>query len=377
MKIGIDARFYGSIGKGLGRYTQKLIEHLEHIDQKNQYVVFMRKENFDEYQPMNKNFTKVLADYRWYTFSEQLFLPLLLRKQKLDLMHFPHFNVPLLYSGNFIITIHDLILIHFPTLRSTMLNPIWYWVKYAAYKLAIWSAIKRSNKIITVSQFSKKDILERYEISENKVLVTWEACDDFCRVSKDSFNQVLEKYGIIKQYILYVGNAYPHKNLEKLVEAFEQVLSIFPDMRLALVGKEDFFYARLKKFVKERNIRNVQFLGFVNDQELDVLYRFAQCYVFPSLYEGFGLPPLEAMAKGTPVVSSNHPCMQEIYEDAAFYVDARDSQKLADGILKVLNDQALRNELIDKGYRQIEKYSWEKMARETLDVYENKQDRKN
>lgn len=371
MRIGIDARFYGSIGKGLGRYTQKLIQHLEHIDQKNQYVVFLRKENFDEYQPINNNFQKVLADWRWYTFSEQLFFPLQIRKQKLDLMHFPHFNVPLLYRGKFVITIHDLILTHFPTLRSTMLNPLWYWVKYLAYKLAIWSAIMLCERVITVSEFSKKDITDKYPSAKNKVDVTYEACDDFCRVSNAPVNQILEKYGIIKKYILYVGNAYPHKNLERLIESFKKVSSVFPDLRLALVGREDFFYTRLKRLVKEKNIGSVQFLGYVNDQELDVLYRFAECYVFPSLYEGFGLPPLEAMAKGTPVVCSNHPCMKEVLDDAAFYVDAKNTQELADGIMKVLDDRSLRNELIEKGYKQIEKYSWEKMAEQTLAIYEN------
>lgn len=153
MRIGIDARFYGSIGKGLGRYTQKLIQHLEQIDTENQYVIFLRKENFEDYQPFNKNFQKVLADYPWYTFSEQLFFPLLLRKYKLDLVHFPHFNVPILYFGKFVLTIHDLILTHFPTLKATRLSPLWYWVKYAAYKLAISSAVRRSEKIITVSEF--------------------------------------------------------------------------------------------------------------------------------------------------------------------------------------------------------------------------------
>lgn len=371
MKIGIDARFYGSIGKGLGRYTQKLIQHLEHIDTKNQYVIFLRKENFEEYKPLNPNFKKELADYRWYTFAEQIFFPFQLRRHEFDLVHFPHFNVPLLYTGKFIITIHDLILTHFPTLRSTMLNPFFYWIKYVAYELAIFSAIRRSEKVIAASKNTENDIKKKYSFAKNKIQVTYQACDDFCHVSKNSFNHVLEKYGIIKQYLLYVGNAYPHKNLENLVMAFGLVLKTFPDMRLALVGKEDFFYARLKKFVASQKIKNVQFLGYVDDQELDVLYRFSECYVFPSLYEGFGLPPLEAMAKGTPVVSSDHDCMKEILEDAALFVDAKDELKLAEGILKVLSDRELKNELIEKGYKQISKYSWEKMGRETLEIYEN------
>jgi len=369
MRIGIDARFFGLMGKGLGRYTQKLIEHLETIDTENQYVVFLRKENFDEYQPYNKNFTKVLADHRWYSFSEQFLFPRLLKKYKFDLMHFPHFNVPLLYRRKFVLTIHDLILIHFPTLRATKLNPLWYWVKYVGYKWTISSAISRARNIIAVSEFTKNDIIGRYPQSQEKINVTHEACDDLCRISNTTPHHILEKYGIIKPYLLYVGNAYPHKNLERLVDAFELVSAAFPEMQLALVGKEDFFYTRLKEHVLKKNISNVHFLGFVPDQDLDVLYRFAQTYVFPSLYEGFGLPPLEAMAKGAVVVSSEHPCMQEILGDAAWYVDAHSAKNFADGIMKVLEDKNLRLSLIEKGYQQTRKYSWEKMASETLVIY--------
>lgn len=369
MRIGIDARFFGSIGKGLGRYTQKLIENLEHIDHENQYVIFLRKENFDEYQPFNKNFTKVLADYRWYTFSEQIFFPQLLARQGLDLMHFPHFNVPLLYRKKFVLTIHDLILVHFPTLRGTTLNPIWYWFKYVAYKLTIASAIARAQKIITVSQFTKNDIISEYEKAKNKIVVTYEACDGHCRISLGSPQRVLEKYGIIKPYLLYVGNAYPHKNLERLIEAFEKISEKFPNMQLALVGKEDYFYSKLQKFTSIKGISNVHFLGYVTDQDLDVLYRFASLYVFPSLYEGFGLPPLEAMAKGTPVVSSDKPCMKEILGDAAHWVDAENIESLSHGIENVLNDKNLATVLAERGYEKIKEYSWEKMAQQTLDTY--------
>jgi glycosyltransferase involved in cell wall biosynthesis len=369
MNIGIDARFFGLMGKGLGRYTQKLIEHLEAIDGENQYVIFLRKENFVEYQPYNKNFTKVLADYQWYSFAEQLLFPRLLRKYKFDLVHFPHFNVPLLYRGKFVLTIHDLILVHFPTLRGTRLNPLWYWIKYAAYKLTISSAIGRAENIIAVSEFTKNDIIKEYPEAHGKIQITYEASDNLCRISSVSPHLILEKYGIIKPYLLYVGNAYPHKNLEKLIESFEQVLAEFPNMQLALVGKEDFFYARLKEYALKKNIAGVHFLGFVPDQDLDVLYRFTEAYVFPSLYEGFGLPPLEAMAKGAVVVSSDQACMREILGDAAYYVDAQNAEKFSQGILRVMVDKNLRNVLVQKGYEQIKKYSWEKMAKETLEIY--------
>lgn len=369
MLIGIDARFFGLLGKGLGRYTQKLIEHLEAVDGENQYVVFLRKENFDEYQPFNKNFRKVLADYRWYSFAEQIFFPRLLNKYKFDLVHFPHFNVPILYRRKFALTIHDLILLHFPTIRATRLNPLFYWLKYLAYKWTIGSAIARAKSIIAVSEFTKNDIIGQYPKAKEKILVTYEASDDLCRISNVQPHLILEKCGIIKPYLLYVGNAYPHKNLEKLIDAFELVLMRYPNMQLALVGKEDFFYKRLKQYSVKKNIAGVHFLGFVSDQDLDVLYRFADAYVFPSLYEGFGLPPLEAMAKGAVVVSSDHACMKEVLGDSALFVDARSAESFASGVSKVFEDKALRQDLIQKGYQQIKKYSWEKMALETLEIY--------
>jgi len=372
MRIGIDARFYGSVGKGLGRYTQKLIENLEKAVAQGpslQYFVFLRKENFDEYQPKNKNFQKVLADYRWYTFSEQINMPRILNKYNLDLVHFPHFNVPLFYRGKFIITIHDLILIHFPTVRGTTLNPIFYWLKFLAYKIAIWSAIKRAEKIIAVSNFTKKDILKNYKIPKEKIKVTYEACDDFRETPAGNDEEILRRRGIIKPYLLYVGNAYPHKNLEKLILAFGKINKIKKDLHLVLAGREDYFYRRLKKIVKKKNIKNIIFTGFIPDGDLDSVYRNALLYVFPSLYEGFGLPPLEAMSKGTPVISSDHQCMREILEDSAYYFNGRKSDEITKAIIKVLDDEKLREKLTAKGYEQIKKYSWEKMAGETLDAY--------
>jgi glycosyltransferase involved in cell wall biosynthesis len=372
MRIGIDARFFGSVGKGLGRYTQKLIEKLEKIDSVNDYFIFLRKENFNEYQTQNPKFKKVLANYAWYSFFEQLLFPRLLKKYQLDLMHFPHFNVPLFYRKKFIVTIHDLILIHFPTIKNTTRNSFLYQCKFLAYRWVINSAISRSKKIITVSEFTKKDILENYKhIAPEKISVTYEACEDFCLLSPNKDGEILKKYAIMKSYLIYVGNAYPHKNLERLVVAFSLLSDKFPDLQLALVGKEDFFYQRLKELVENKKIKNIIFLGFVPDLELDTLQHNARAYVFPSLYEGFGLPPLEAMAKGTPVISSDHLCMQEILGDSAYYFNGEIEKEIAKAIEIILTDNNLRKKLINSGYRQIRKYSWEKMAKETLETYKN------
>ena len=177
MRIGIDARFYGPLGKGLGRYTQKLIENLEKVDTENQYFIFIRKENFNDYKPNNKNFEKVLADFRWYSFAEQFQLPPLIKRYNLDLMHFPHFNVPIFYNGKFIVTIHDLILTQYPTERATTLGPIKYKMKRLGYKIVIRNAVKKAKKIIAVSNFTKSEIIKYFKLKENRITVTYEAID--------------------------------------------------------------------------------------------------------------------------------------------------------------------------------------------------------
>jgi glycosyltransferase involved in cell wall biosynthesis len=371
MRIGIDARFYGPIGKGLGRYTQKLIENLEKVDDKNQYFIFLKSENFSQYEPKTRNFKKVLADYHWYTLEEQIKLPRLLGKYRLDLMHFPHFNVPIFYFGRFVVTIHDLILLHFPTERSSTLSPLLYRLKFLMYKIVISSAIRRSCRIIAVSRFTKKDILDNYRyIPNEKVKITYEACDDYCALSPNKDDEILKKYGIIKPYLLYVGNAYPHKNLERLTIAFLKVKEKLPDTKLVLVGKMDYFYKRLRReVVLKKNIKGVIFLGYVADHELGTIYHNANLYVFPSLYEGFGLPPLEAMANGTPVISSDHACMKEILGESARYFDAKNVDDIARNILEVSIDKDVRRNLVERGYRRIGSYSWKKMARETLEIY--------
>lgn len=382
MRIGIDARFYGSVGKGLGRYTEKLIEHLESEDTDNDYVVFLQRENFDEYVPKNARFKKVLAHYAWYSFSEQLFFPFRLLSFRLDLVHFPHFNVPFLYPKKFIVTIHDLILLQYPTLQNTSRTALSYWMKFVAYRFVIACAIHRAEHIITVSHFTESDILDRYPVARGKISVTYEAADPFCQflplkqakrllhrlelLREPQFGvQGIDARDILKPYLLYVGNAYPHKNLEALL----RVAPLFPTYRFVLVGKEDYFYLRLKKIVKEKELRNVIFAGFVDDRELSILYRFALCYIFPSLYEGFGLPPLEAMAHGLPVLSSRSGSLPEILGDAARYFDPHTPGSFESELTEVLDSETVRQELASRGYRRVARFSWERMALETQRLY--------
>ncbi|MFA4871511.1 MAG: glycosyltransferase family 1 protein [Patescibacteria group bacterium] len=399
MKIGIDARLYGTKHGGIGRYAQKLIEHLEKIDSENQYVVFLQKNNFSEYQPQNKNFTKVLADFRAYGWQEQILFPKLLNKYNFDFVHFTHFNAPIFFGGKFMVTIHDLIISHYPDSRATTLNPFLYKIKLIFYNIVINHAAKKAEKIIAVSEYTKNDIIKFLKVVPEKIAVTYEGYDPPKDIGHDCQN-IIQQFGINGEYILYVGSAYPHKNLERLILAFEKIIEGLPhpnpplikgrgeslfsspfirgrlgggklnDLKLVLVGSKNYFYERLEKEIKKLNLQNEVILtGYCDDNQLACLYKNAKAYVFPSLIEGFGLPPLEAQSYGVPVASSNATCLPEVLGDSAFYFDPENINDMAEKISRIINDENLRNDLINKGLENLKKYSWENCAQKTLEIY--------
>lgn len=372
MRIGIDARFYGGAqNTGLGRYTEKLLEYLEKLDQENEYVVFLKKDNFDAFNPQSTRFQKVLADYHWYSFAEQIHMPRKIKQARVDFMHFPHYNVPLLYRGPFIVTVHDLTISHFPTLRATTLSPLTYRLKHLAYTIVMRSAVKKAKKILAVSFYTRNDLAETYKVPKDKIVVTYEAADPITNRSLGAPEEILKKYNISPPYLLYVGNAYPHKNLDILVPALEALQNKYGLLpALVLAGKEDYFYQRLKKDVSSSKAApKIVFCGYVPDQDLPFLYEQAESYIFPSLYEGFGLPPLEAMQYGIPVLSSQASCLPEILQDCAVYFDPNDPADIADKIAEILQEDGLKRSLASKGKAHVKKFSWEKMTSDTLIVY--------
>lgn len=373
MRIGIDARFFGPVGKGLGRYTERLIENLEKLAIEHDFVVFLRKENFDLYRPKSPRFRKVLADFRWYSASEQVRFPPLILRERIDLMHFPHFNVPILTPCPFIVTIHDLILFRYPTRRATTLNAAVYGLKYAAYRAVIRSAARRAKKIITVSECTKRDIVKELKVKPERVIVTYEASDGVEAgqlTIPGTFDPTAK--GIVKPYFLYVGNAYPHKNLERLLMVFKKLRDSGLDAQLVLVGKMDYFYERLKEEARAAGLLDrgdAVFYGYAEEAELAELYRRARAYVFPSLLEGFGLPPLEAMRYGTPVAASDSSCLPEILADAAVYFNPERDGDIARAMRGVFTDQTLRARLADGGRRRVERFSWRECAERTYQAY--------
>lgn len=371
MRIGIDARFYGTLGKGLGRYTEKLIQELEKIESQDEFVIFLRKENYDEYVPRSSRFTKVLADFPWYGWREQILFPKLLLSYRLDLMHFPHFNVPLFYRRPLVVTIHDLILLHYPTVKASELSPFLYWLKYVVYRFVIGSAIRRAKTIFTVSRFTEKDLVEAYPRAARKICMTYEAADTACPLlSREEERKALQALGLSFRgegtpYVLYVGNAYPHKNLGLLL----RVAKLLPEKLFVCVGKEDYFYAELKEETKSLKLENVLFVGFVPDRLLPTLYREAESYFFPSLYEGFGLPALEALAFGTPVVLARAGALPEVVGEAGVFFNPKNLDEVKNKIELMGKNEALRQGMKKLGYERVMQFSWSSMAAQTREEY--------
>jgi glycosyltransferase involved in cell wall biosynthesis len=374
MRIGIDCRMYGLKNAGIGRYVLNLVENLLPLDDENEYVLFVCQDFEGEAKNQSASWRKkvkiVVADIRHYSLQEQLLLPFILYREKLDLVHFPHFNVPVLYFKKFVVTIHDLIKHTSKGVETTTRSPWVYWLKYLGYKIVFWLTVKRAERIMVPCQAVKNDLRQEYGLDSQKVRVTYEGFDSNIKNSSNT-TAILEKYKIKKPYLLYVGSVYPHKNIERLIDAIKLLVTDYQlPVTLVVVCARSVFWERLKEKVVQLKAEDlVNLAGFVPDSELGALYRQAGAFVFPSLSEGFGLPGLEAMAQGVAVAASDIPVFKEVYKDAAVYFEPEDPEDIADKIKKLLSDKKLQEQLKEQGSRLVKQYSWKKMAQETLQVY--------
>ncbi len=381
MKIGIDARFYGVAGPG--RYVSNLITELEKIDNKNQYVIFLTKKGSEQYKPKNPNFKKWIADIPWYSLEEQTLLLTEYMRANLDLLHVPHFNVPVLYRGKTVITIHDLTMHEFDSKSATTLPGPMYQAKKAAYKFVINTAAHHAKKIITPSATVRDEVIQKLKIKPEKIIVSNEGVDDSLKAQAPRDERVLltriEEMGIKSRYFLYVGSAYPHKNLNTLIVSYKEFLDRTRlNNQLIIAGKIDDFSQRTAAFSHALNLDGKVIYAakfsegakYVSDKDLAYLYRGALAYVFPSLKEGFSITPLEAQAFGAPVVLSDIPTHREIFGDSVLYFDPNSNIDITEKLNQIVSDENLRNDLIRKGFENIKNYSWSKMAQETLKVYE-------
>lgn len=345
-----------------GRYSDKLVEHLQAVDQTNHYTILIQSS--DTWQPSSPNFTTQVCDYDQFSFNpiQQLGFARQLNKLSPDLVHFPMNQQPLLYFGDAVTSTLDLTMLNYTRTGKTPM-PV-FWLKLFGYRFLFWYSNWRSKAIITISNYTKGALANKYAFTKNKTYTT------YCASDPPTNLPATQPYNVREPFILYVGAAFPHKNLERLISAFEIVHAKHPTLNLILAGKREYYYELLQKFADRSSVsEHIIFTGFVSETELKWLYQNARAYVFPSLSEGFGLPGLEAMAHGCPVVSSDATCLPEVYRNAAIYFDPKNVNDIADKIGLVLTSPTLGKELAAIGEQLVKQYSWRKMAEETLAVY--------
>lgn len=361
MRIGINGRFLVAKRTGVQRAAYNLIKTLFEIDRENEYILFTGEEQAKEWNYPNVKLVtsrlKVgenLRNHLW----EQFVLPRLARKHEVDILHSPANMAPLFYRGASIVHIHDLCFV---------VNPQWYsYLFHTAYNVAIPRLAKRASRVITNSNNSRNDLLQFYQVDASKVRLIYWAVDQTFGSEPVSDRRIDEE----GDYILYVGSLEPRKNIATLIEAYEQLRTDNPDLKtkLILIGGESPLFAAVRLQIKQFH-NDVVFKGFVSDDELKQYYRNALVVAYPSLYEGFGLPPLEAMASGAPVVTSNTSSLPEVVGDAALMVSPYDCAQLAGTLARVIRDRRLREEMRRRGFEQVKKFNWYRVARNVLAVY--------
>jgi len=350
MKIGIDCRLSGITHAGIGRYIENLISRLPQEAPDIEWVYFYRTQD----QVLKNLAVKyVKAPIGHYTLQEQTQLVSIYNQEKLDLLHVPHFNVPVMYSGKFIVTIHDLLWHEQRGSRVTTLKPWEYWGKYLGYKLVAAAAINKSIKILVPTQTIKQTLSKYYPAVKNKIVVTYEGVDEKLLKFKDKKIKKEEKS------LIYVGSLYPHKNVTLVLKA----LSELPDWKLTIVGSRNVFQDQVKAETKKLGVeKQVKFTGYLNDEKLAQKIKAATALVQPSLSEGFGLTGIEAMALGTPVLASDIPVFKEIYQDATTYFDPKSVISFTQSLSKLKTNSKKMNQIVKK-------YSWDEMTKKTIKTY--------
>ncbi|MCC7416914.1 MAG: glycosyltransferase family 4 protein [Acidobacteria bacterium] len=364
MRIGIDARKLRDFG--IGTYIRNLLRHLARIDRQTEYVLICRPADAAGLAATGENFRAVPETAGNYSIAEQIKIPLLLKREGITLFHAPHYVLPPLVACRSVVTIHDCIHLMFPQYLPGRLA-----LTYARGSMAM--AAGRATRVMTVSESSKRDIMRLFGTDPAKISVIYNAYDERFGVepSQEDVARVRERFQLHDQFVLYAGNVKPHKNLERLIEAFHLVRRRgLEQLKLVMIGDEISRYAALRRAVHQHQLHKyVRFLGYLPEETLAVMYRLAGVFVFPSLYEGFGLPPLEAMASGTPVVTSNVSSLPEVADQAAVLVDPYDPYSIADGIHRVLTDESTRRDLRQRGLARARQFSWDDSVRQIREIY--------
>lgn len=362
MKIAIDIREAGHEKTGKGWYTYNLVHELLKLDHENEYILYTDAEK----HPLGnfKNATVKVMKVK----SIQWHLKVLkdIKAEKAEIFFAPtSYIIPALAPKSLktIITIHDLVAFLFPNTHSAKAVVI--------ERLTLKRAIKKAKAILVVSQNTQKDLLKKFQYPADKIFLTPCAPSEFFRekIDEKELEKLKKKYQLPENFILAVGTLEPRKNFPNLIKSFVIIKRKYPDYKLVIVGKKGWKFKQIEDALKQYNLQNdVIFPGYLDDQELHKIYAIAKVFVFPSLYEGFGIPPLEAMASGCPVVSSNVASMPEVVDQAGLLIDPKNALKMADAITSLIENDQVRNMMIERGKAQADKFSWKKSAEKALEV---------
>ena len=364
LRIAIDARKLHDYG--IGTYLRNLIGQLAVQDDEARYVLLCRPQDGELCQSFGPRFEALVERAGNYSIREQFSVPLTLARARVDLFHAPHYVVSPFTTVPYVVTIHDCIHLRFPQYLPSQAARI-----YA--QVVMKTAARRARRVLTVSQASKDDIRHFLGVPESKVEVIPNAIDAGIAAppTEEAITRVCARFQLTSSYILYAGNIKPHKNVDRLIEAYSILRRRgYEQVKLLIIGDEISKYLNLRRLVHRFQLHpHVRFFGFVPEATLAVLYRKAAMFVFPSLYEGFGLPPLEAMAAGTPVITSKVSSLPEVVGDAALLVDPMDAGAIADAMARLLDDEALRRDLIRRGHERARAFSWTRSVARTREVY--------
>ena len=374
MQICFDARVIIDKSTGLGNYTYNLVKHLLMLDSENEYIVLINRSLTDQHPIQyleQKNLKKRFVQISEVTLQQQVMVPFELLKQKPDIYHYPNFDLPVFQPYNSIFTVHDL-----TYLKHHDLYMNGRWIKNFYTKAIMNLGARKSKKIIAVSSSTKNDLLEILKVPEHKVAVIHEGLDESYLNGSLSNNKsnFFNKNGLNDrdEYFLFIGERRPHKNLVRLIEAFSIFKQKTPNkIKLVIGGKKYASYDEPERKAQELNLTNeVFFLGYIPEGDLQHLYKNARCFVFISIYEGFGIPILEAMACGTPIITSNISSMPEVAGNAALTVNPYNVDEIAEAMNKITYNVTISQRLVDTGLKRVKNFSWNNAAEKTLELYE-------
>lgn len=364
-RIGIDARKAHDFG--IGTYIRNLVQSLARVDTRNEYVLFVGPDSADTFKDLPDHFRTVLEPAPVYSARELIALSWRLWRQKVDLYHSTHYVLPAWVPCKAVVTIHDIIHLLYPEFLPSRLAFL-----YA--QRMIRRGLTRGDAIVAVSKSTKMDLMEYFDVTGEKIEVVYQGVTDAFRqrVSAERLRETQQRLGLGSDYVLFIGNPKPHKNLDNVVRAFARALTLADfDADLVCIGNRETGDFKIRQRAEQLGISaRVRLLGHVADELLPAVYQGATLFLFPTLYEGFGLPVVEAMASGVPVITSNNSALKEIAENYAHLVDPLDVDEIAGAIAQCMNDPAHRAALASLGSRRAEDFRWDRTAAQTLQIYE-------